>query len=198
LLLAVQENDDAHTTRTIKKILADCTFGKLDLDGLYAADLDYLFVIVRNKSLGEGLELSVECESCKKKTQVQFNLEKVKVVREKEIDKKIIINDKITLIMKYPTVKDMENLSTNNIQRAFQFLVRCIEYVDFEGSLYDVKDYSEKEMVEYLEQMTQAQIDKIDAFVDSIPKLVFEEHCRCPSCGYDNRIYVEGLGDFFA
>jgi hypothetical protein len=197
LLLAMQENKEDHIVSTLKEIINACTFNNLDVDKLPAVDVEYLFIMLRNKSMGDGLDLEVFCKTCEKKNVVTCNMETITVEQPKVIDKNIVLSDELKVTMQYPTLEMSYNLSEDDLTKTIEIISKCIEFIEYQGKLHDTTELPFSEVVEFVEHMTQSQLNKIDEFLESMPQVVFKDKFACKFCGAENVIRIEGISNFF-
>jgi hypothetical protein len=197
LLIALQEGDEDGIVRTLKNIINVCTFEVMNIDKLPSVDVEYLFIMLRNKSMGEGLDLEVVCKACEKTNKVSCNLEQVKIERPFEMDKNIQLTDDLKVTMKYPTLEMSYGLSDNDVDQTIEVIAKCIEFIEYQGKLFDTSELPFSETVEFVENLTQISIQKIDKFLESIPQVVFEDKFNCKYCNSENNIRIEGISNFF-
>ena len=197
MLLALESGDDSEVFSAICDLVEVCAFNLVNFRKLSAVDAEYLFVQVRNKSLGEGLDVNAKCTSCGASNIIDINLDRVEIERSVAIDKKIKLTDNCTVVMKYPSVEVMFNAEsgpdTANIATA-----KCIEYIEIDGELTDCVDETIDEIVAWLEDLNKPELAKMEEFLDSVPKLVYNDSFNCIKCKAHNTIKLEGLASFFA
>ena len=197
MLLALETGNDPEIFSAICELVDVCTMGKVVLRTLSTVDAEFLFVHIRNKSLGEGLDVSAVCTSCGAKNIIDINLEHVTIEQKTVIDKKIKISDKCTVVMKFPSVEVMFNAESGPDSAALA-TAKCIEYIEIDGELTDCSDEDISEVVAWYEDLNKFQVAKIDEFLDSVPKLVYNDSFVCTKCKAPNTIKLEGLSSFFA
>lgn len=196
LMLANESGTIKDQILATKQILASCTFGDVDIDTLAAPDAEYLFIKIRSKSVSEVAPVIVTCKSCAHEYDYKLNLEKVKAHHPKKVSPDIRISADTVITMKFPGIDSAESLEhTSPADIALAFTAKCIERITVGDDIYENFDYDE--VLEYINNLTDGQIDMIRQFVDSIPKIVYEDkETKCPSCGELNPIRVEGIGNF--
>lgn len=197
LLLAIQENNEANIISTVKNIINHCTFNELEVEKLPSVDLEYVFIKMRNKSLGEGLELEVTCHACNKKNPVMIDLDAITVTSAGVEDKTIVLTDNLKVTMRYPTLEMSYNLSDNEMDRTTEMVAKCIEFIEYQGKLYDTAELPFQEVMDFIENLTQAQLKKLDEFLEGMPKVVFQDTFKCKYCQAENEIDIEGINSFF-
>jgi len=197
LLMALQEGDENGIIVAIKEIISACTFGVLDVEKLPTVDVEYLFINLRNKSLGEGLDLEVYCTSCNAKNLITSNLEDIKIERNADVGNVFELSDELKISMQYPTLEMTYNIETKNVEQTIELISKCIEFIEYKGKLHECSTLPLSEVIEFVEHLTQQQLRKINTFFDSIPRTVFEDRFKCLKCSADNHIRVEGISSFF-
>ena len=198
LLIAMQENDTEHMVFTIKNLIDACTFGKLKVDDLSQIDVEYLFLMIRNKSLGEGADVVSECTSCGESNTMTLDLSKVKVEYPTvKIDPMVQLADNMWVNLSFPTMaSNYELKGDNEYKDVMSVLAKCVVSIIHGDTLYDCKEKTVAELVDWLENLTKAQFKKIDDFFGSMPKLVFIDSYVCGKCSAKNDIKIEGIENF--
>ncbi len=197
LLLALQDTNENHVINTLKDLIHSCTFESLQVDKLPSVDIEYLFIMIRNKSLGEGLELEVTCSKCEKKINVMCNLDNVQV-KKVDAEKVIRLADNLVVTMRYPTLEMSLNLTElDDLQKTIEVMAKCVEFIEYDGKLFDTDELPFEEVVEFIENLTQKQLDKLDKFLETTPQVTFDDTVKCKACGHVNNIHIEGISDFF-
>jgi hypothetical protein len=198
LMMAMDGGDPRHMTKAIAQIVEQCIDGIDDAQKMPMFDLEYLFLKIRSKSVGEMVSLTVKCPKCEKVQPTEVNLEEVEVDRKKDVSSKIMLTDKLGVVMRYPCLGDaivgMEGLDASGV---LKFVSDSIEIVFDEDMTYTRKDFSEKEILNFVESMTTAQFEKINEFYNNIPQLRKEVEQNCIGCGSQFKIDFRGIQDFF-
>tara|TARA_R100000278_G_C5471798_1_gene164754 strand:+ start:960 stop:1673 length:714 start_codon:yes stop_codon:yes gene_type:complete len=202
LLLAQESKSSSEITRAMKKILHACLFEKVDVGLFKPYDMEYIFLQLRAKSVGETVEVEYKCEHCDHPNQLTINLDDVKIVKpEKEVSNKIKLNDKVGMTLKHINVNDLLSpaLQKANIADVgvVESLSLMIETIYDENEVYDVKETSKKELHEFIESLPHTALEKVQEFATAIPKLRYETTFKCVNCGKENNIVIEGLEGFF-
>jgi len=203
LLIALESNNDNEIVKATKQILNACTFEKLDINSLPLFDIEYIFLQIRAKSIGEIAKFRILCPDDKKTlVNVELDLTKVEVNVDDEHVNKIFLDDKkqLGVILKYPTLditKAGYNMSTENMETVFKIIGSCIECV-FEGEkIYPAKDSTQQELQEFLESLSQQAFEKIKKFFDTMPQLRHEIEIENPNTKVKSKVVLQGLRDFF-
>ena len=196
LLMAMEGNDQKEIEHAIKKILTNCILDDVDVDSLAMFDMEFLFLQLRGKSVGEVIELAVthlEGE-CKHRTDIKVNIDDIKLSNIEQ-EKKIMLTDDVGVMMKYPTMKEAMSVEGENAEAVFEILAKSIDYVFDMENVYN--EFSEEELVEWINGLNQTQFQKILTFFESMPKLSYEVSWKCKECGEDDSITLEGIQSFF-
>ena len=200
LMMAMESKDTSAQSKAVVDIIKNCTFGKINdkVEKLPTFDIEYMFLQIRSKSVGESVEITITCQDDgETKVPVEINLEDIKVVKTKEHSNVIPITDKIGLTMKYPTMKqlmkyDMTKIDTT--EGTFKIIGDCLENIYDEETIYD--EMSQKELNDFMEQMTTEQFQKVANFFQTMPKLTHTVKVTNPKTGVENEIVLEGMQSF--
>lgn len=203
-----QETDQESTLNTIKQVLNNCVIDDIDIDSIPTFDLEYLLINLRAKSVGEEITLKYKCnndiekegktEKCGNVVDMTFNILDVKPEKQKDHTNKIQINDKLGLVMKYPTfslLQVYENKSEANV--LIDMIIDCIDYVYDENNIYYAKDSTKEELTEFLDSLQTKDLEKIKVFFDTMPKVSKSLNFKCRKCSYEESINIEGIQSFF-
>ena len=192
-LLMVSQGTDEEATRIIEEIVDVCTFGKLNIASMPDFDLEYIFMHLRAKALGESLDLIVNCKSCGAKVDFSIDLAKVNIKRSEKHSNKFLINDSIGVEMRYPKYQ-----KDHTIQDSFERALNCVKAIwTSDGQYHEVTTDDIDELAEFLNSMSFEQFNKIKQFFETMPKLTHLHNVECPSCKTINAVKVEGLINFF-
>lgn len=195
LLIALESGDTKQVMSAIKGVVEACTFEKVEADSLTTFDLEYVFMKLRSKSIGEKIDLIAKCQDCGNDNEIQIDIESLSVnLPRKKVETKIQLSDSIGVICKYPTVKDIENISNED---SMSVIISCIESIFDSETVYPIKDATPEEIDSFINSLGHQHLQKISEFTNSIPKLTHESKFECPKCGYLNTHKLEGLQSFF-
>ena len=200
LMMAMESKDTSAQSKADVDIIKNCTFGKIDdkVEGLPTFDIEYMFLQIRQKSVGETVEITITCPDDETtKVPVTVNLEDINVVKTEGHTNIIMITDKIGMTMKYPTMKQLLGYNLENIssmESTFDIINDCLENVFDENEVYD--EMSKKELTEFIEQMTTDQFEKVSGFFSTMPKLKHTVKVTNPNTGKENEIVLEGMQSF--
>ena len=204
LLTALEDGDEKVIFNAVKQIIKNCVKENLKIEDLPTFDIEYLFLRLRAKSVGEKVTIGLkpfpcsqnEEELCKYTTEVEINLEEVKVIKDKKHLSKIMITDEVGIKMKYPDITAV-NMKGNETEAGMSLIKNCIEMIFTEEETHERDSFTSKELDEFLDSMDTKQFAKIKQFFDSMPKLEHTINYKCEKCGEDKEITLQGLDSFF-
>ena len=197
VLLTMTSADDNEAGRIVRELVDACTFNKLDISKLPHFDVEYIFLNIRAKSIGEIVEVVVNCD-CGNKIDTTFNIEDLKVEKANNHTNKIMVTDTIGVEMSYPVFDEIINIfSAENTDEVFNLIANSIIAIFDDSEYYSVEDYSKEEINDFLNSLTKQQFEKIEDFFTSSPKVVQVIETDCDKCGRHNVSRLEGLANFF-
>ena len=203
LLQAMESQEQKQIVQALKDIVSVCTYGQLNVDELPTFDLEYVFLQIRSKSVGEVAKLKVLCPDTKKDyAEVEVDLSTVDVQVDDEHNNKIIVDEdkKIGVLMKYPTLASVDptkDYSKQNTKALFNVIGEGI-YQIFEGDkVHMAKDYTKEELDQFVESLDSKSFKKIQRFYETMPKLMHEIEVENPKTKVKSKITLSGLSDFF-
>jgi hypothetical protein len=196
ILLTTLDSDNKEINRVVTELVDACTFNKLKIDTLANFDIEYIFLNIRAKSIGEITNLLLNCNSCDNQISFDLNLTKAEVEKTPKHTAKINLTDKIIIEMRYPRFDEMIDIYQNfKSDRIVELLSTCIKAVYTEDMVYD--DYTKEELLEFVNSFSKDQFEMIENFFLTMPKLVQHIEQNCNKCGAHNEIKLEGLQNFF-
>lgn len=205
LLMASESEEKDSILMAVKQILQNCTLTDLKIDTLPIIDIEYYFLNLRARSVGEIAEVRYKCtnvvddQECGNNLDVSFNLLDLNIVNTDKYDDVIMLTDKVGVKFKYPdysTVVKVSN-SENISEMALDVMFNSVEYI-FEGDkFYMANETPKEEMVEFFESLSQQQFEKIEDYFSNLPVLNKEQTVKCSKCGYEHVIMLEGIESFF-
>ena len=203
LLIAMESKDNNEIINATKDILKACTFDKLDIDTLPMFDIEYLLLQIRGKSVGEVAKFKVICPDDKQTpTDVELDLSIINVQVDDEHSNKVVIDEKrdLGLVLNYPSLgitKAGFDVNKENVETMFKVVANCIDHI-YEGEkTYPAKDSTQKELITFLEGLSQEAFLKIKKFFDTMPQLRHEVEVTNPKTGIVSKVTFKGLQDFF-
>ena len=199
LMIAQESKDENKILQTIKDIISACSYEKLDPNICTTTDIEYIFLQLRAKSVGETVTVKIKCEKCDTYASVVIDLEDIQVSDIKEVDNNIEITDSIGVILKKLSLADTEKIKTKDSVKAFnQMIMYSIESIYDADSVYPASESTEKELIEFIDSLSHKHLEKIQAYIENIPKLQYTVRFKCAECGHDNEIVLEGIESFFS
>lgn len=202
LLLALESKDDDQIKAAVKNLLKNCIQSRIKLESLAIFDLEYLFLKIRGASIGEAIEMQVICkDDGKTKTTAVIDINEIEVDTSGKGDNKIMLSEDAGVVMKYPGVDtfiDVNFLDFNiNNEKIFEVMADSIDQI-FDGEdIYDDSTTSKKEKIEFVQNLTRQQFERIEEFFENIPKLTCKFSAVNPNTGVKSDYTVEGLSNFF-
>ena len=195
-LLTTMESDTEEILRIVTDLVDVCTFNTLDVASLANFDIEYLFLNIRAKSIGEITKLNMPCKNCNTNIDFEIDLTKIQIEKNDNHDKMIKISEDIGLEMRYPRFDEMVNIYQNfNSDNIVSILSECISTVYTKDDAYS--EFTKDEMEEFVGQFSKEQFDKIEEFFLTMPKVVQRVENSCTNCGTPNNVNLEGLQNFF-
>ena len=203
LILAIESNSMKDITRAIKDILKNCILTKgIKVDELPTFDIEYLFLNIRARSIGESIDLVITCPDDEKtKVNSTIYIDEIEVKKNDEHDINIKIDDTYTMKMKYPSLDqflDENFVFEGQSDHSFEIIASCIDMVYSEEEAWEAKDCSKKELLEFVEQLNSMQFKQIEKFFDTMPQLSHEIEVENPNTKVKSTVLLEGLASFFA
>jgi|TARA_Y100000034_G_scaffold65758_1_gene79393 hypothetical protein len=202
LLMAMESGKNEDIIQAVKTIVNECTFDKLELGKMPMFDVEYIFLQIRSKSVGEVSKLRVLCkDDGKTYANVEVDLNEVQVQVDDGHTNKIELSDEMGIIMNYPTIDSFSaaGVAEINAENMLDVIVSCIGQIYDKGGeeVWDAKDSTKKELVEFVEQLNTQQFADVQAFYDTMPKLKHTITVKNPKTEKENTVTLIGLGDFF-
>ena len=209
LMTALQGGEAKDMVRALKEIINNCVDKDLKVETLPPFDLEYIFLQLRARSVGEVIPISYSlpeeiCKDDKKECtfEKELNLDDIKVQKNKNHKDLIDLTDTIKLKMRYP---DMEGATAMTgvegvemVDKTFDLIGQSIEYIMDGEEMHNLSDYTKKEADDFLDSLSTQNFKEIQTFFDTMPKLKHEITAKCKVCGKENKRVLEGMGDFFA
>ena len=206
LIIALESKDQSAITNAVKEVLKKCILTKgIDVDNLPTFDIEHLFVNIRAKSIGEDIKLTVTCpDDNETKVPVTIYVDEIKVNKPRGHTKDVVLDDKMTLRMKYPSLNqfiennfDTEDEAETMVDKTFKVVADCMDTIFTGEDAWDAKDYTPSERLEFVEQLNSQQYKKVEKFFSTMPKLSHTIEVVNPNTKKKGSIILEGLADFF-
>lgn len=216
LLMALQDSDSETILKTIKQVINNCLVDDIDIDSIPIFDIEYLFLNIRARSVGEKVQSNFVCQNvigsmedeegnevpvqCKNLMEVDVNLLEI-APPSVDVNRKIQLTNNVGIQLNFPTIENFRNveglLFSEDNDQVYELIKECTEYVYDENDVYYAKETSKEEFVQFLESLTQEQFDKIIDFFSKLPKIKLDIEHKCEKCEFDHKLHLEGLNDFF-
>jgi len=205
LVLALESEDSKQITNAIKTVIKNCIETKnIKVESLPTFDIEYLFLNIRGKSVGEEIEVNIICpDDGETSVPVKINIDEIQVEKNPDHKKQIKVDASIMMEMKYPSldqfIKNNFDLSGNNaVDQSFDLIASCVDKIYTEDEVWTAADVTKKEIAEFLDQMNSAQFKEIEAFFETMPKLSHKIQVTNPKTEVESEVVLEGLSSFFA
>ena len=204
LVLALESEDTKQLTTAIKAVLKSCVLTKgIKVEHLPTFDIEYLFLHIRGKSVGEEIEVNITCPD-DEKTQVPItlNLDDIKVQKNDNHNNQIKLDDNLMMELKYPSLdqfikNNFDFDEKNQMEQSFDLIGTCIDKIYNEEEVWATADCTKKEIKEFLESMNSSQFKEIENFFETMPKLSHTIKVTNPKTKVENEVVLEGLASFF-
>ena len=206
LIIALESKDQNEITNAVKDVLKKCILTRgVKVDDFPTFDIEYIFLNIRAKSIGEDINLTVTCpDDGETQVPVTVYVDEIKVIKQEGHETDIVIDDKLTLRMKYPSLNQFveNNFEVDDdpetlVNKTFKVVADCMDTVFTEEDAWEAKDYSSDERVKFIEQLNSKQYKKVEKFFATMPKLSHTIEVINPNTKKKNSIVMEGLADFF-
>ena len=204
LLIAMESEDEKEMQNAVNQILKNCILTRgISVDKLAVFDIEYHFLNIRGKSVGEDIKLNVVCPDDEvTEVEVSVNVEDVKIQKSDNHDSVIQLTDQVAIVMKYPSMEMFvkNNITGENQQKVdtiFDMTIDCISQVVEGEDVLEAKSFSKKEMLEFVETFDTQQFQKIQDFFETMPKLSHTIKVLNPKTNVESEVVIEGLSSFF-
>ena len=209
LMISQGEDNNDETVNVVKQILKNCVVDDINIDDLPTFDLEYLFLNLRARSVNEIVELRYKCNNivkdekgeekqCGSLEKFEIKLLNIKPTKGEGHDNNIKLSEKMGIVMKYPTFEMITKLDGKSEDEILmELLTNCVDYVYDADNIYKAKDTPREEMIEFIDSMQQKDLEKIQNFFETAPKIKHTVEFKCKKCDYEEKIPVEGLQSFF-
>ena len=209
LLMAAEDQNISTITKAMRDIISTCTEGEVDLKTLAPYDIEYIFLQLRGKSIGDVINLnlkkpdSIECEEseCPGSTEIKVNIDDIKIDTSSIVDSKIQLTEDIGIKLGFPQLDSIQKYTTKgkamDAGGVFKMINDCIEYIWEGKEIYKAKDSTKKELNDFIESLNTEQFNKIRDFFESMPRLRHEITWTCTKCDKSAPLLLEGIDSFF-
>lgn len=197
LLLAFETQDQKQMMNAMVNTILACVEENLEKSSLTTFDVEYMFLQIRGKSVGETASVGLKCSECENVEEIDINLEEI-TIEKKELSNIVELTNDIYLEMKYPSfveVTDVVGEDREESAIAFDMIEKSIDAVVSGDER--ISDFKKEEIVEFVESMTSSQLELVSRFIREIPSLRKQIDFTCSECSHENNITLEGISDFF-
>ena len=205
LVIALESEDTKQITNAIKTVIKNCIETKgIKVETLPTFDIEYLFLNIRAKSVGEEIEVNIICPDDEEtNVSVKINVDDIKVQTNEDHTNRIKLDDTLMMEMKYPSleqfIKNNFDISTNSaIDQSFELVASCVNKIYNEDEVWAAADVTKKELMDFLDQMNTSQFKQIEKFFETMPKLSHTIKVTNPNTEVESEVVLEGLSSFFA
>ena len=205
LMIALESSDSKQIMQAVKDTISACTFNKVDPNKMPIFDLEYMFLRLRAKSVGEISKLNLRCTKCEKSTKIEVNLDEIKIDTANLPSPTIALTDKIGVTMTWPKVDLISQFSESNdgtvlnqSNLAFDIIIGCIESVYDDNGVYPAEEQTKADITQFVESLNQEQFKKIQSFIEAMPKLEHNIEFDCAHCKEKNSLLLKGIQSFFS
>ena len=206
LLMATQSKDTKEIISTVTQVVSNCFVDQdVNVNQLAFFDIDYLFIALRAKSIGETVELQFTCNAitpedgnkCGHIFPVEVDISKARVEKDENIEEKIWVTETIGVKFKYPKYGIMRSLADieEPFERKMQMIYACIDFIFDKDKVYS--DYTKEDFEKFFDSLTVAQVEKLEKWVDNLPTFVVDLEKKCDKCGYNHKIKYKDFTSFF-
>lgn len=204
LIIALESEDSKQIANAVKNVISNCILSKgIKVEDLSTFDIEYLFLNIRGKSVGETVDVLITCPD-DETTQVpmSINLDEINVEVDPKHSRDIKLDDTLTLRMKYPSMTEFikNNFDSGDgvsVDDTFDLIISCIEQIYSEEESWTASDSTKKELLEFVEQLSSKQFKEVEKFFETMPKLSHTIKVKNPKTGVESEVVLEGLSAFF-
>ena len=202
LILAIESNSMKDISRAIKDVLKNCILTKgVKIDELPTFDIEYLFLNIRSRSIGESIDLVITCpDDGETKVNAQIYIDEIEIKKDKDHNPDIKLDDTYTMRLKYPSLDQFIDDNFNfdeDKDNSFDIISSCIDMVYSEDEAWESKDCTKKELLDFVEKLNSIQFKEVEKFFDTMPKLSHEIEVENPNTKVKSKVALEGLASFF-
>jgi len=204
LVIALESEDSQQITSAIRAVISDCILTKeIKVESLPTFDIEYLFLNIRGKSVGEVVDVNIICpDDGETEVKVSINLDEIQVVRDENHTKTVKLDDTYFMDMKYPSldqfIKNNFEFENPDMDQSFEVIGSCIDKIYDNEEVWSTSDVSDQEVKEFLEQLNSSQFKEIEKFFSTMPKLSHTIDVKNPKTKKKSKVTLEGLSSFFA
>ena len=204
LIIALESEDSKQIANAVKNVISNCILSKgIKVEDLATFDIEYLFLNIRGKSVGETVDVLITCpDDGTTQVPTSINLDEINVEVDPEHSRDIKLDDSLTLRMRYPSMTEFiknnfDSGESVSVDDTFDLIVSCIDQIYSEEESWTASDSTKKELLEFVEQLSSKQFKEVEKFFDTMPKLSHTIKIKNPNTKVDSEVVLEGLSAFF-
>jgi len=205
LIIAAESEDEKAIDAAVLQVVTNCTFGKIDFEKVPAVDLQWMILQLRKHAKGNNIELFFKCEAtdeegkkCGHTNEIVKKIDDVKYYGPTSGSKRIELTDQIGIKMKVPTMKDAKDIRMNDsVEGMFDTIISAMEMIYNGDEVWQIENVPRKELEAFIEELPPTQFNRVQAFIDNLPRLVLEVDFECKKCKHTEKIELTGLDSFF-
>ena len=205
LVIALESEDTKQITNAIKSVIKNCILTRgIKVESLPTFDIEYLFLNIRGKSVGEVIDVNIICPDDGETTvPIQINVDEIQAVKSDDHDTKIKLDDSLMMQMKYPSLdqfikSNFDFTDDNAMEQSFELVAACVDQIFNEEESWSTADVTKKELLDFLDQMNTSQFKQVEKFFETMPKLSHKVMVKNPETDVESEVVLEGLSSFFA
>jgi hypothetical protein len=202
LMIALESNDMEQISKAVRDIILSC-YDLDSLEDLTVFDIEYLFLQLRAKSVGENMNIQIKCtqEECDGLTPISINVDDVEIINQNQ-ERTILLDEKtgVGVTMKYPSMEligslDIEKL--NSVEGVMELIIKCIDSIFDNDNVFDADTESAKDLEQFVESLNSEQFRMIQGFLQEVPAVYYKTEYECDKCKHTNEVELRGLNSFF-
>ena len=199
LLIAAESKDNNQILHAMEQVISNCLIDKIDMEDMPSFDVEYIFLKLREKSMGEVIKVNVVDPEEKKKFEVNVDLNKVVIKKSPNHEERIKLSNTLFIEMKYPNMQTILSVDPTKplIENGFTIITNCIDKIYDGDTVHEAKDYTKKELQEFIEQFTQDMYDKLGNFFETMPSIYYESEEESPYTKKKIKVVLDKFIDFF-
>lgn len=199
LLMAAESKDVADISNALEQVISACTDGKVSCDTHSMVDIQYLFLQVRGKSVGEDMEFNLLCGKCNHKIPKTLDISEIDVENTPGHTSQVFLSNDVSVNMMYPKIRHLAVLSSDeaSLDDIYDVVAECIKTINTNEEVYDRANTAEHEFRSFVDDLTSQQFLQLKEFFDTMPSIRYEINFDCPSCETKNRIRLDDIANFF-
>ena len=204
LLQAAQSKETTEIINVTKQVINNCLVDNTKVNDLPFFDVDYLFIALRAKSIGEVIEMNYSCnhtvegQKCGGVFPVQLDISKATILKPEELEPKIMLSGEVGVMMKWPSYDAMKVIASDSAyDKRVRLIYNSIDYIFDKAQVYSSKDMDKEKIVKFVDDLTQANLSKLEQWVDNLPYFEIKTEKACPKCGFVHNIRYRDFSSFF-